>query len=97
MRLTPEQIDLVRDNAREAFGAESSVMLFGSRVSDDKRGGAIDLLVKPASSDQLLRRKMRMLTLLEARLGERKIDVVVVRPDDDRPIVQVARETGVAL
>ena len=46
MRLTPEQIHISRDKAREAFGAESSVRLFGSRVSNENRGGDIDRLAK---------------------------------------------------
>jgi hypothetical protein len=34
---------------------------------------------------------------LERALGERKIDVVVEAPMDDRPIVAVAHATGVRL
>ncbi|WP_026289631.1 nucleotidyltransferase domain-containing protein [Thioalkalivibrio sulfidiphilus] len=97
MRLTTEQIDIIRKSAEEAFGEGSTVTLFGSRVDDHKRGGDIDLLVHPARADDLLRRKLRMLTLLELRLGERKVDVVVETPGDNRPIVRIARETGVAL
>jgi hypothetical protein len=38
-----------------------------------------------------------MLNLLEQQLGERKIDIVVERPQDMRPIVEVARTTGIRL
>jgi len=47
--------------------------------------------------DHLLQRKLRFLALLEGALGERKIDVVIEQTQDARPIVQVARETGVRL
>lgn len=97
MRLTTEQIEIIRKSAEEAFGKGSTVTLFGSRVDDRKRGGDIDLLVQPALLDDQLQRKLRMLTLLERRLGERKVDVVVETPGDNRPIVQIAHETGVAL
>ncbi len=97
MRLTDEQIASIRQAAATAFGAETCVTLFGSRVDDNQRGGDIDLLIQPTQSDQLLRRKLRFLALLEHELGERKIDVVVEYPDDQRPIVSVAHETGVVL
>jgi predicted nucleotidyltransferase len=99
MRLTPAQVQAIRAAAAEAFGDGAAVWLFGSRVDDTKRGGDIDLLVQPASGaqDQLFRRKVRLLARLERALGERKIDVVVEEPDDARPIVAIARQTGVRL
>ena len=71
--------------------------MFGSRVDDSKRGGDIDLLIKPESPDEMLTRKLQFLGILEREMGERKIDVVIENPGDSRPIVRVARETGVAL
>jgi predicted nucleotidyltransferase len=47
MRLTPAQIDTIRQAATTAFGQGTSVWLFGSRVDDTKKGGDIDLLVCP--------------------------------------------------
>lgn len=97
MRLNAQQVQIIRQSAQEAFGRETLVTLFGSRVDDDKRGGDIDLLIQPACQDDLLQRKIRLLSLLELRLGPRKVDVVVETPNDERPIVQIARQTGVAL
>jgi predicted nucleotidyltransferase len=99
MRLTPTQIESIRHAAWDVFGQETQVWLFGSRVDDSKRGGDIDLLVHPAdpAAGKSLARKIRFLGLLERQLGERKIDVVIEAPDDARPIVQVAHETGVKL
>lgn len=97
MRLAPEQIASIRRAAVAAFGADTRVTLFGSRVDDNKRGGDIDLLIQPTRSDQPLVRKLRFLGLLERDLGERKIDVVMELPHDSRPIVQVAHESGVVL
>lgn len=97
MRLTPQQVESIRSAAETAFGTSTSVKLFGSRVDDSKRGGDIDLLVRPANRDQLLQRKLRFLALLEQALGERRIDVVIEQPHDARPIVRVARDTGVSL
>ena len=41
--------------------------------------------------------KIKMLTLLERHLGERKVDLVVEQPQDMRPIVEVAYKTGIKL
>jgi hypothetical protein len=49
----------------------------------------------PSAADQPFRRRIRFLARLERALGERKIDVVVESSLDDRPIVRVARATGV--
>ena len=99
MRLTPEQIAMLKEAASEYFGADASVLLFGSRVDDSKRGGDIDLLVCPGpdARDQIFSRRIRLLTRLERMLGERKIDVVIEMPPDSRPIVAVAHATGVKI
>lgn len=99
MRLSQDQIAAIHEAVAEVFGNGAQVWLFGSRVDDNKRGGDIDLLIRPEAgvSDQLLRRKIRLLGRLEQALGERKIDIVIEQPADTRPIVRVARETGVRL
>ncbi|MFZ5595223.1 MAG: nucleotidyltransferase domain-containing protein [Pseudomonadota bacterium] len=96
MRLTPKQIETILSAARIVFGQETEVWLFGSRADDTPRGGDIDLLIHPAhpADGQTLARKIRFLGLLERDLGERKIDIM---PGDQRPIVQIAHETGVKL
>ena len=38
-----------------------------------------------------------LLALLEKLLGERKIDLVIEHPSDNRPIVSVAHSTGIKL
>lgn len=98
MRLSTDQIQAIRYAATAAFGNDTSVWLFGSRVDDEKMGGDIDLLVRPAdAADQPFAKKIRMLTLLERLLGERKIDLVIEQPLDPRPIVSVAHATGVQI
>lgn len=99
MRLTQEQIAAIRISVDEVFGRGAQVWLFGSRVDDRRRGGDIDLLVCPAATHirPSLASKIRFLSKLERRIGERKVDVVVEAVDDSRPIVRVAHETGVLL
>ena len=72
MRLTPGQQAAIRIAAIEAFGAGAAVWLFGSRADDGKRGGDIDLLVRPDhdAADRLFDRKIRMLRSEERRVGK---------------------------
>jgi predicted nucleotidyltransferase len=111
MRLSTDQIQAIRQAATDSFGQGTAVWLFGSRVDDSKKGGDIDLLVCPeaatsghaanaydsAKSQQAFMQKIKMLTLLERSLGERKIDIVVEHPQDQRPIVEVAHATGMRI
>ena len=99
MRLSPNQIESIRAAATATFGKGTAVWLFGSRVDDAKKGGDIDLLVLPGllPTEQPFAKKIRMLTLLERDLGERKIDLIIEQPGDPRPIVSVAHTTGIQL
>ncbi len=99
MRLSPEQITLIRQAAQETFGPDARVWLFGSRVDDRKRGGDIDLYVEtPQPTTEALGHETRLWSLLQRRLGEQRIDIVT-RAGDSSPqaIHQVARSTGVRL
>jgi predicted nucleotidyltransferase len=81
------------------FGADSCVYLFGARVDDTQRGGDIDLLVetrhvienRPAAA-------ARFAAKLQLRLGDRRIDVLIVDPQTERQSIHtIARNTGIAL
>lgn len=90
---------MIRNGVHDAFGSGAKVWLFGSRVCDERRGGDIDLLVRPDLwvTEGMLRRKVKFLTRLERVMGERKIDVVIEAPNDPRPIVRIAHEAGILL
>jgi predicted nucleotidyltransferase len=101
MRLTAQQQATVRATVAETFGSEATVRLFGSRVDDTKRGGDIDLLISSTQSDvaTLMRAEIALLTKLQMKLGDQKIDVLLdypsrkVRP----PIFNIALQTGILL
>ena len=95
MRLTPEEIDVIKESFMEVF-QEGEIYLFGSRVDDALRGGDIDLYIQTPPVEDLAEKKVDFLVKLKRRIGERKIDVVIAR-DETRPIERAALESGVKL
>jgi predicted nucleotidyltransferase len=99
MRLTPDQVTQIRLATTRFFGEQAKVWLFGSRVDDQKKGGDIDLLIQANIVDVVegMRLKTQFLATLDRQLGEQKIDVLLEMPNDERAIVQIAKQTGVLL
>ncbi len=99
MRLTDFQKASIIETCKESFGVSSKVYLFGSRVDDSKRGGDIDLFVECEKPYNKLTNILRFSSLLQRKIGEQKIDIIVhtFGENDERPIVIEARATGVAL
>lgn len=85
--------------AREFFGDNARVTLFGSRVDDSRRGGDIDLMIETNMvSTEALARRIQFLVRLKQRIGDRAIDLVLRTPGDtERPIHRVAEEQGVVI
>jgi predicted nucleotidyltransferase len=105
MRLTEDEVDVIKTAILRRFGSVHRIVLFGSRVDDEKRGGDIDLFVESEDdTDKAVLHKIEALGDIQLKLGERKIDMIVTRPDgcttdkaETRTIVRIARETGVVL
>lgn len=96
MRLTAQQIEIIRNTTREIFGAEARVKLFGSRLDDAARGGDIDLLVESDSPIAEPERKgLQLVARLQIRLGDQPIDVLVNAPQAERgPVHDLAARQG---
>lgn len=98
MRLSADQVAAIKSAAAEAFGADATVRLFGSRVLDDVRGGDIDLYVEAAPDRATIDREVRFRALLWKALDEEQIDVVVVaRGQAGRWIDRAAHREGIVL
>ncbi len=95
MRLTIAQIDIIREAARQNFGADALVWLFGSRVDDTKRGGDVDLYVEATRRDTLMP-ALRCKIALEDRL-DLTVDLIVKELGKDKPIYNLAKAQGVRL
>lgn len=94
MRLTPAQIQAIRQTTHRVLGEEAAIWLFGSRVDDSKRGGDVDLYVESASLGLLneIRCKVHLQDILDL-----PVDLVVRAPHDGSVIARHAREQGVRL
>lgn len=98
MRLKPNEVQAIKVAAREAFGEDVVVRLFGSRVRDDLRGGDIDLHFEVAPG----RGTDREVTTFENRLfqwiDEQRVDKVFsVRGQDRDPFARIAYRDGIIL
>ncbi len=89
MRLTPEQIAIIRDTTHRIAGAAASVSLYGSRLDDGRRGGDVDLLIESTPAVTLMQRASIKVTL-EQRL-HLPVDVLAASVDTSSPFVNLVR------
>ncbi|MBI2318649.1 MAG: nucleotidyltransferase domain-containing protein [Betaproteobacteria bacterium] len=99
MRLSPEIREVIKESVREVFGPSATVRLFGSRANDEARGGDIDLLVECSEPVQgRVKKALTLTAMLQMRLGDQRIDVVVRDPRTiPQPVHEIARKTGVPI
>lgn len=99
MRLTSAQARIIRETIAEMLGSDAHVRLFGSRADDKERGGDIDLYIEVKHVlDNRVAAASRLAGQLQLRLGDQRIDVVLVDPATaPRPIHAAARSEGIDL
>jgi len=99
MRLTPDQIQAIKQTAHAVLGEQARVTLFGSRVDDAKKGGDIDLLFE---TDHLVDNRATtvgaLYVALIRKLGDRKIDILLKdAATPAAPVLEIAQKTGIQL
>jgi predicted nucleotidyltransferase len=98
MRLEPHEVEAIRGAAREVFGGEAVVRVFGSRVDDDARGGDLDLLIEVEPGRATLANECRFLDLVARPLDELHVDLVLhERGTPLPPIARIALRDGIVL
>jgi uncharacterized protein len=97
MRIKNEDILLIKKIAKEYFGDDVKIYLFGSRTDNNKRGGDIDLYIETGLKKNIVQKKIKMLGKLQEILGEQKIDIVINNFRFDKFIYKVARREGIPL
>ena len=94
MRLSPEQVSVIRETIAREISPDARVWLFGSRTDDARHGGDVDLYVE-ADSPPLLRELQCKMDLEEAL--DLHVDLIVARSDDARLIGKIAKTKGILL
>jgi hypothetical protein len=99
MRLTEFEIKALVDTTAKVFDRNTHLILFGSRVNNNARGGDIDLLLIPGENvnNDLFNRKIHYLIEVKNILGDQKIDLIIQKSDDTRGIIFTAKQNGIIL
>ena len=96
MRLTDDQIQIIRQLALHVAGSQSRVRVFGSRLDDTAHGGDIDLmleLTEPVDNPALM--AAQMAAQVSRAMCGRKVDVLLSAPNLMRlPIHDIAFKEG---
>ncbi|MBN2657979.1 MAG: nucleotidyltransferase domain-containing protein [Spirochaetales bacterium] len=80
MRVSQNQLDIIVKTIKGSI-EDAAVFLFGSRVDDEKKGGDIDLFLLTDHSVRLTE-KISILTQLEKKGIERKVDLIISTPEN---------------
>lgn len=103
MRITANQLRIVKALSRRYFGEDAKLWLFGSRVDDEKKGGDYDFLIETSltNPDEIISSKIDMITQLQSSdaFEDEKIDIIVKRRQSsfDMPIYHIAKQEGVQI
>jgi len=99
MRLSPHQVSLIKSTITSLVDSVSKIILFGSRVDDDAKGGDIDLYIELEKiQENRAAMASRITACLQISLGDRKIDVILVDPKTTiQPIHTHAQQQGILL
>ena len=96
MRLTDQQIRMIRELAHQVAGERCSIRVFGSRLDDAARGGDIDLLLEmPDAVDNPALLAAQLSARISRAMQGRKVDVVILAPNlRHLPIHDIALAEG---
>ncbi len=99
LKLSEEELRAIKETAYEVFDKDVEIILFGSRLDTNRRGGDIDLLVKTSMTPkEFVEKKFEFIYKLWQRIGQQKIDVVYYNPEKgELPIHKKALTEGIKL
>jgi predicted nucleotidyltransferase len=96
MRLTNTEVNIIKQVILYHI-KDAKIILFGSRVYDNKKGGDIDLLIQTKQNIGL-KEEIKILAELEINGIERKVDLVLQTPfKKEQNIFKMAISEGVIL
>lgn len=96
LRLSQEEIHIIKSNILKTI-PDAEIILFGSRVYDDKKGGDIDIFVKTCKSVNL-HEQIKILADIEIAGISRKVDLIVKTPEsEDQSLFDTIYKEGIVL
>ena len=97
MRLSEEEKNKIIQCAKDFFGNEIKLYLFGSRVDDDKKGGDIDLFLESEEGVDM-QTQIQFLAAIYKNITQRKVDLLIKTPSSKKlPIYNTAKKEGILL
>ena len=96
MRLSPQIAEKLVSLAKENFGEDCKLYLFGSRVDDSKKGGDIDLLLL-TNKKITLEEKWAIKRKIHSLIGEQKIDIVNFTHTEEDTFKDIILEDAILL
>jgi len=102
MRLTQDEQRALRETvAVYVAGEAAQLLLYGSRVHDERRGGDIDLALRTSAplAARLRKQKIALLLALKQRLGDQRLDLSFISDEEARedPFYRLALKGAVVL
>ena len=99
MRISSQQQQQIKRLIEEVTGKDAKVILFGSRLDDNRRGGDLDLLVELTDKiDNPAWLAARLTAKISRLMAGRSVDVILSAPNlKNLSIHQHAKLSGVAL
>jgi hypothetical protein len=93
MRITPHQREVIVRTAREVFGDDIVVRLFGSRADDNKKGGDIYLFIDARGVvPNKTKKAISLASKVSIKMGDTiPIDVVI---KDDKTDIKLIHQEG---
>jgi len=96
MRILKHDIDIIKDVISSHI-KDPKILLFGSRLYDEKKGGDIDILVQ-TNQNITLKEQIKILAQIELKGVSRKVDLLFQTPyTKEQNIFQTALKEGVVL
>lgn len=96
MRILKDEITIIK-NVLSEYLDDAKIILFGSRLYDDKKGGDIDILVE-TKYNLNMREKLEILTKIELNGVLRKVDMLFKTPISKKSkIFDTIKKDGIVL
>lgn len=96
MRLKQNEINIIKSNILK-YIYDAKIILFGSRVYDDKKGGDIDIFVETKQQVDL-KQQIKILADLEINGIVRKVDILLKTPTTkEQQIFKTIYQEGIVL